>query len=447
MPELPERPHLDQLRHQARELLRSAQADNAEALRRIRAVSEQIALSSAQLAIARDYGFASWRQLVAEVERRRAAEPAGVAGSSSSAIQRAHVTPSWSPGPAIRLADSVLRPHGVISEAGEYVLRATMTTIEGYEPMRRRLLRRRLPARPRTQFDDLSIVDSRGRTYEHRRRGTSGWVSNGRDRERIERAELDVYLDPAPDPEAEWIELRGPGGVSSRLLRGVPTAVEVTGPVPADRSDGQREIEALGRRLVAMRLAGAKPRADFFAYRCEAAMNRVAELQERGVEVPVAARLGLEALCRHLVDGTDVATVPVPWRALLEAAHSSGGTRRNADLGVELPAVDGVTVTLATVGFEDDSWCLYLRVVPGWWVMDPGEPLRNAAFGIDAEDDRGGTYVATHDGSRSVRGDGGEVVRQRFRPRLEPAATTLRLFVRGGSEEVTVEVPLLQQEG
>lgn len=121
--------------------------------------------------------------------------------------------------------------------------------------------------------------------------------------------------------------------------------------------------------------------------------------------------------------------------------------RRNVDLGVELPPVDGVGVALGTVGFEDDSWCIYLRVVPGWWMIDPGEPLRNAAVGLHAEDDRAGIYVATHDGSQSVRGDGGEVVRQRFRPRLDPAAGTLRLFVRGGSEEVTVEVPLLQQEG
>jgi hypothetical protein len=70
MADLPARPDLDQLRHQARELLRAAQRNNPEATARIRAVSEQIILSSAQLALAREYGFASWAKLKLEVERR-----------------------------------------------------------------------------------------------------------------------------------------------------------------------------------------------------------------------------------------------------------------------------------------------------------------------------------------------------------------------------------------
>src|SRR5262249_41971156 len=72
MADLPARPDLDQLRHQARELLRAAQRGDPEATARIRAVSEQIILSSAQLALAREYGFASWPKLKLEVERRAA---------------------------------------------------------------------------------------------------------------------------------------------------------------------------------------------------------------------------------------------------------------------------------------------------------------------------------------------------------------------------------------
>jgi ankyrin repeat protein len=70
MPDLPARPDLDQLRHQARELLRAAQRGDPEATARIRAVGERIILSSAQLALAREYGFASWAKLKLEVERR-----------------------------------------------------------------------------------------------------------------------------------------------------------------------------------------------------------------------------------------------------------------------------------------------------------------------------------------------------------------------------------------
>jgi Family of unknown function (DUF5990)/Domain of unknown function (DUF5655) len=73
MPRLPGRPDLDQLRRQARELLRAAQGGDPAALRRLRAVSGRVTLSSAQLALAREYGFPSWRRLRDEVERRRAA--------------------------------------------------------------------------------------------------------------------------------------------------------------------------------------------------------------------------------------------------------------------------------------------------------------------------------------------------------------------------------------
>ena len=70
MPYLHPRPDLDQLRHQAKDLLRAAKAGDESSLDTIRAVSDQITLSSAQLAIARGYGFASWPKLKQEVDRR-----------------------------------------------------------------------------------------------------------------------------------------------------------------------------------------------------------------------------------------------------------------------------------------------------------------------------------------------------------------------------------------
>jgi uncharacterized protein len=56
MAELPARPNLEQLRHQARDLQHAAR--------------DRITLSAAQLAVARGYGFASWPTLKREVERR-----------------------------------------------------------------------------------------------------------------------------------------------------------------------------------------------------------------------------------------------------------------------------------------------------------------------------------------------------------------------------------------
>jgi hypothetical protein len=75
MPELPDRPDLDQLRRQARELLRVADNGEPGAVARLRAVSDRVTLSAAQLAVAREYGYRSWVALKAEVERRPPGQP------------------------------------------------------------------------------------------------------------------------------------------------------------------------------------------------------------------------------------------------------------------------------------------------------------------------------------------------------------------------------------
>ena len=71
---LPDHPHPDQLRRQARELLRAWQQGDPEALARAApyALPAPPRLVQAQLVLAREHGFASWPQLLDEVDRRRA---------------------------------------------------------------------------------------------------------------------------------------------------------------------------------------------------------------------------------------------------------------------------------------------------------------------------------------------------------------------------------------
>ena len=64
---------LDQLRRQARELLRAARAGDDDALARLDAVAMSPTLAGAQLALAREQGFSSWPALKAEVDRAAAA--------------------------------------------------------------------------------------------------------------------------------------------------------------------------------------------------------------------------------------------------------------------------------------------------------------------------------------------------------------------------------------
>ena len=75
MASLPARPDLDQLRRQAKDLLRAARSGDADAARRMLAVSDRLTLTAARLALAREYGFASWARLREEVLARTAALP------------------------------------------------------------------------------------------------------------------------------------------------------------------------------------------------------------------------------------------------------------------------------------------------------------------------------------------------------------------------------------
>lgn len=87
---LPEQPNLDHLRRQAKALRDAARGGDPEALARITAylpvpADRPVALSAAQLVIAREYGFASWPRLHAEVRARtmsRAERVAAFLGSS-----------------------------------------------------------------------------------------------------------------------------------------------------------------------------------------------------------------------------------------------------------------------------------------------------------------------------------------------------------------------------
>src|SRR6516165_8440962 len=80
--QLPERPDLDQLKKQAKNLLHAAQAGDQDALARFlllpafagrstdQIAAADVALHDAQSVIAREHGFPSWNQLREHVEER-----------------------------------------------------------------------------------------------------------------------------------------------------------------------------------------------------------------------------------------------------------------------------------------------------------------------------------------------------------------------------------------
>ncbi len=72
--QLPLEPNLDQLKNQAKDLLKAHKASDTEAIQRVREShpgwsGAKLRLSDAQLVIAREYGFASWPKLKTHVEQ------------------------------------------------------------------------------------------------------------------------------------------------------------------------------------------------------------------------------------------------------------------------------------------------------------------------------------------------------------------------------------------
>ena len=71
---LPARPSLESLRKQAKKLARDIAAGHADAIARAQAILPNANLPltqrNAQLVIAREYGYAGWQDLIAEVSKR-----------------------------------------------------------------------------------------------------------------------------------------------------------------------------------------------------------------------------------------------------------------------------------------------------------------------------------------------------------------------------------------
>src|SRR5579859_3360467 len=169
MSELPDRPNLDQLRRQARELLRAAGDGEPRAVARLRAVSGRVTLSAAQLAIAREHGCPSWPALGAEVRRRRRlSEAAGrrlEGGDVRGPLDAPEDRWSFGGGPAIETSTGVLVPEALVVGSGHAVLDACLMPSGNGEPATARPRRLLAPGMPLAR-----LVPGRARATRRARR-------------------------------------------------------------------------------------------------------------------------------------------------------------------------------------------------------------------------------------------------------------------------------------
>jgi hypothetical protein len=249
-------------------------------------------------------------------------------------------------------------------------------------------------------------------------------------------------LDPVPRRGAGWLELRGKDGTATRMLPSSRPAVRVGQLTPAAMSRAEQELSELALSLIALQSGGdAETLADVVRRRCSAVLARTAELQRSG-ELDAASELPgqLTQLCAALTGHRVADSLPPVWSGMLAAAGRRDGPRRHLDLGAALPPIDGVTVQLDSLFSWPGSWRLYLRAMPGWWKYSEDRSRKWSPVSVNAEDDRGGTYVSNFDGSTGHRDH--EELALRFLPRLDPLAHALKLTFRGASEEVPVALGL-----
>jgi len=438
VPELPDRPNLDQLRRQARELLRAAADGEPAALTRIRAFSQRVSLSAAQLAVAREHGCASWPALHAEVERRLAGLPSGEGGAG-----RAET--SWSFGGAspVETAAGTLYPGGLVAGADRAFLDASLM------PTGQTQERLALPPPPISS----SARAARGEAIRDLAGAIIAAVVLTDDQETTyvlhvedmdlsqERGPVSLRLgvDPVPARERGWLELRGHDGSAARLVPSAHayTRVSRLSPAPDGPEAWVLSQQALG--LIGLRLTGAGQ--DEVERQCSAALARAAEIQQAGGPGAAGGLPGqLARLCAVLTGHGPADGLPRGWSGMIDAADRGDGASRHLDLFVALPQVDDTVVRVDSLISEPETWRVYLRAEPCWWSHSPDMQRMGPAMSVAAEDDLGGMYVSQYYGGRS-RGDHEELT-MRFHPRLNPLARSLMLTFSHAGEQVTLELQL-----
>jgi hypothetical protein len=396
MPELPDRPDLDQLRRQARELLRAAINGEPGAIARLRTVSERVTLSVAQLTVAREYGYRSWPALKAEVARRLS-QPAGKSPLPGGREQGLVGVPGerWSFGGTTAIETSVgkLLPETLVVGTGHATLYASFMPSGNSQPSggqaalgpsprmplvrwawRRQVQRARrrhadaavAAMRALARPDEITVVDDRGANYALRPQG--GWGRVGPSGEPVGPRSVRFWLDPDPGREVGWLELRRHDGAATRLLRSARPAVQIGQLTPVAVSPAERELTDQAMSLIELQLTstGELPQ-DILGQRCSAALTRVDEIQRSG-ELGTASQLPeqLRQLCAVLTKHRPADRLPVSWSGMLDAARRADGPRHQLDIGAALPPIDGVVVLADSLISGSGSWRLYLRVTPSW---------------------------------------------------------------------------------
>jgi hypothetical protein len=440
--ELPGRPNIHQLRRQARELLRAAADGEPSALTRIHAFSERVSLSAAQLAVAREYGFASWPALHAAVGSRLALLrrfPGRGAGIGETRWSLAGASP-------VEIAMGTLYPRGLVAGPGHAFLEASLV------PTGRTRGRLAMPPPPisssareahgnairdlaKAIVGAVALTDDVGAKYALRVEDIQHYRDQSQEHSPVS---LRLGVDPVPARERGWLELRGKDGAATRLMSSADPHVRVSRHAVPDSP--VRELSQQALELIGVRLRGAGQ--GEVEQWCSAALVRAEEIQHSGGLGAAGDLPGqLAQLCAVLTGDDPADGLPSGWSGMIDAADRIDGASRHLDVSVTLPQVDDTVVRIDSLISEPDTWRVYLHAEPGWWIHNPDMNQKRAVMSVAATDDHGGIYLSQFDGGHGRLGDFEEVT-LRFHPRLNPLARALTLTFSHACEQVDLELQM-----
>jgi len=430
MPDLPERADIDQLRRQARELLRAAVAGEPEALARLRAVSERHTLASAQLAIAREHGLRSWPALRSAVASRSQStdwQPrAGAGGPAPPDITLGRW--SFGGGGTIEVAEGELTLGILIAGPEGASLEASLAVAEAVASARQS--RRWAP-----ELRDVTVTDDQGSTF------TVHFESGYADSAQRRRFQVACAVDPVPEGGSRWLDVRGRDASVTRLLRSGLAPVRVGGLSPVLGSPAEQELRDMAWWILRGYLDQDMREGPDLKRRCRDLLARTARLRDGGMVGGASPLLDqFTRLCTALIRQGSPRDLPSGWHSVLNAADRADGPRLHVDIDTAVPPLDGTAVRLNTLASWPGSWDLYLQATPGWWTYSADRQRKRDAMTVYAEDDLGGLYISNFGGSSGRLGY--EEVKLTMRPRLAPEARLLTLTFESETEQVTAEIPL-----
>ncbi len=306
----------------------------SRALSRLRAVSQRVTLSVAQLAIAREHGCPSWPALRDEVQRRRLLSESSARQLPGGPVRDPLDAPtdrwSFAGGAAIETSAGALFPEALIVGAGHAVLDASLMPagsgglatarprrllvpgmpfprlVPGRARAIRRSRRRRADAAVATMrslagADEVTVFDEQGARYALHPEGW--WGKRGPSGEPAGSMSVRLRLDPIPGTEVGWLELHGQSGAASRLVRSARPAMRTGQLTPIAVSPAERELSDEAFALVELHLTSTGVATGILRQRCSAALARIIEIQRSG-ELDPASELPeqLRQLCAVLTE-------------------------------------------------------------------------------------------------------------------------------------------------